>query len=279
MDFSRYNPEGSLLRRDQKELLRILMTVAEICRDNGIQWWVDSGTLLGACRHGGFIPWDDDLDIGMVRSEYERFLKIAPDKLKPEYYLHTWHVDPEYALPFAKVRKRGTLYLEGKSTRLKENGFYIDIFPFDYLPADPAQKAALDKKLLDLFRTKLMKSRYTPWMENGKVIWKKRVGYLYYQLKAALTTHEKLIAEYEALVASVPENDELYWQDPAMRLRSLKRGWCEDLTELPFEGENFSVSRQYDEMLTAIYGDYMELPPQGERENRHQIIAIDFGEK
>ena len=63
MDFSRYNPEGSLLRRDQKELLRILMTVAEICRDIGIQWWVDSGTLLGACRHGGFNPWDDDIDI------------------------------------------------------------------------------------------------------------------------------------------------------------------------------------------------------------------------
>ena len=270
--------DRELLRKVQLVQLEIAREVRRVCDENGIRYFLCFGTVLGAVRHQGFIPWDDDLDIGMVRSEYERFLKIAPEKLKPEYYLHTWHVDPEYALPFAKVRKRGTLYLEGKSTRLKENGFYIDIFPFDYLPADPAQKAALDKKLLNLFRTKLMKSHYTPWMENGKIIWKKRIGYVYYQMKAALTTHEKLISEYESLVASFPENEDVYWQDPAMRLRSLKRSWCEELTQLPFEGENFRVSAKYDEMLTAIYGNYMQLPPEDQRENRHQIEAVDFGE-
>lgn len=269
--------DRELLRKVQLVQLEIAREVKRICDENHIKYFLCFGTVLGAVRHQGFIPWDDDLDIGMVRSEYERFLKIAPEKLKPEYYLHTWHIDPEYALPFAKVRKRGTLYLEGKSTRLKENGFYIDIFPFDYLPASREDKAFLDKKLLDLFRTKLMKSHYTPWMENGKIIWKKRIGYLYYQMKAALTTHEKLIEEYEALVASFPESEELYWQDPAMHQRPLKRSWCEDLTEIPFEGEMFKVSRQYDEMLTVIYGNYMQLPPEDQRENRHQIEVVDFG--
>ena len=70
VDFSRYNPEGSLLRRDQKELLRILKTIAAICDANGIQWWLDSGTLLGAARHKGFIPWDDDVDIVLLREDY-----------------------------------------------------------------------------------------------------------------------------------------------------------------------------------------------------------------
>ena len=270
--------DRELLRKVQLVQLEIAREVKRVCDEYEIPYFLCFGTVLGAVRHQGFIPWDDDLDIGMTREHYERFLEIAPKALEPEYYLHTWHVDPEYALPFAKVRKRGTLYLEGKSTRLKENGFYIDIFPFDYLPADPAQKAALDKKLLDLFRTKLMKSHYTPWMENGKIIWKKRIGYVYYQMKAALTTHEKLISEYESLVASFPENEAVYWQDPAMRLRSLKRSWCEELTQLPFEGENFSVSAKYDEMLTAIYGNYMQLPPEDQRENRHQIEAVDFGE-
>ena len=69
MDFSKYNPEGSLLRRDQKELLRILTTVAEICKENGIQWWLDSGTLFGALRHKGFIPWDDDIDIVLMKED------------------------------------------------------------------------------------------------------------------------------------------------------------------------------------------------------------------
>lgn len=270
--------DRELLRRVQLVQLEIAREVKRVCDENDIQYFLCFGTVLGAVRHGGFIPWDDDLDIGMTRREYERFLQIAPDKLKKEYYLHTWHVDPEYALPFAKVRKRGTLYLEGKSTRLKENGFYIDIFPFDYLPADIEQKAMLDKKLIDLFRTKLMKSGYTPWMENGKIIWKKRIGYLYYQAKAALTTREKLIREYEDVIATFPENEDVYWQDPAMHLRSLKRVWCEELTELPFEGENFKVSKHYHEMLTAIYGNYVQLPPEDQRENRHQIEAVDFGE-
>lgn len=270
--------DRELLRKVQLVQLEIAKEVKRVCDENNIQYFLCFGTALGAVRHGGFIPWDDDLDIGMTRSEYERFLAIAQEKLAPEYYLHTWHVDPQYALPFAKVKKRGTLYLEGKSHRLKENGFYVDIFPFDYLPAKEEEKAHLDRKLLDLFRTKLMKSGYTPWRDNGKIIWKKRIGYLYYQMKAALTSHEALIREYEELVASYPENERVYWQDPAMHLRSLKMEWCQELTEIAFEGEMFKVSKNYHEMLTGIYGDYMKLPPEDQRENRHQIEAVDFGE-
>ena len=270
--------ERELLRKVQMAQLDVAKEIKRVCDENDIQYFLCFGTMLGAVRHQGFIPWDDDLDIGMMRSEYERFLEIAPRKLKPEYVVQTWYNTPEYPLPFAKVRKRGTVYLEGKHSLLKENGFYVDVFPFDYLPADAQERAALDKKLLDLFRTKLMKSKSTPWMENGSIIWKKRIGYLYYQLKAAMTTHEKLIQEYETLVASFPENDLVYWQDPAMHLRSLKRVWCEELAEVSFEGELFKGPKNYDEMLTAIYGNYMQLPPEDQRENRHQIEIVDFGE-
>lgn len=270
--------DRELLRKVQLVQLEIAEEIKRVCDENNIQYFLCFGTMLGAVRHQGFIPWDDDLDLGMVRSEYERFLEIAPQKLNPKYVLQTWYNTPEYPLPFAKVRKRGTVYLEGKSTQLAENGFFVDVFPFDYLPADEEQKAALDKKLLDLFRTKLMKSRYTPWMENGRIIWKKRIGYLYYQLKAAMTSHEKLIQEYDALVASVPQSDRVYWQDPAMHLRSLKLAWCTELAEISFEGKLFKGPKNYDELLTAIYGNYMQLPPEDKRENRHQIEVVDFGE-
>ncbi|MBR2061575.1 MAG: LicD family protein, partial [Tidjanibacter sp.] len=73
---ARYNPDGSALRRDQLELLRMLQVVAEICQKHNISWWLSSGTLLGAARHGGFIPWDDDMDIVLLRKDYKRLAKI-----------------------------------------------------------------------------------------------------------------------------------------------------------------------------------------------------------
>ena len=80
-DFSRYNPEGSMLRRDQKELVEILKVLADICDRNGIRWWLSSGTLLGAVRHKGFVPWDDDVDIEMLKEDYLKLKKILLIKL------------------------------------------------------------------------------------------------------------------------------------------------------------------------------------------------------
>lgn len=121
--------ERELLRKVQLTQLEIAKEIRRVCEENDIPYFLTCGTLLGAVRHQGFIPWDDDMDVGMLRENYEKFCRIAPEKLKPEYCWQSWYTDPNYALPFGKVRKRGTLYLEAKSHRLEENGFYVDIFP------------------------------------------------------------------------------------------------------------------------------------------------------
>lgn len=270
--------EHELLRKVQMAQLEIAKEIRRVCDENNIQYFLCFGTMLGAVRHQGFIPWDDDMDLGMLRSEYERFLEIAPSKLKPEYFLQTWYSEPGYPLPFAKVRKRNTLYLEGKSGRLKENGFFVDIFPFDYHPVTDEQRQTTIKKQKDLFRTGLMKANYTPWMENGKVVWKKRIGYLYYQCKALFTSSERIAQEYDSLAKSFPENDIVYWQEAASGMRKIKKQWCEELAEYSFEGELFKGPKDYDAILTTIYGNYMQLPPEDQRENRHQIEMVDFGE-
>lgn len=270
--------DRELLRKVQLTQLEIAKEIKRVCDENDIQYFLCFGTLLGAVRHKGFIPWDDDMDLGMIRSEYERFLAIAPSKLKPEYFLHTWYSDPAYPLPFAKVRKRGTVYLEAKTTQLKENGFFVDIFPFDYQPASEEMRKAANRRLQDIFRTKLMKSGFTPWIDNGRINWKKRIGYVYYQLKALAYSQESLAERYDALGKSFPENDFLFWEEGISRMRKINREWCENLTELEYEGELFKCPRDYDAMLTAIYGNYMQLPPEDQRENRHQIEEVDFGE-
>ena len=271
--------ERELLRKVQLTQLEIAKEIKRVCEENDIRYFLADGSFLGAVRHQGFIPWDDDMDFGMMRSDYERFCRIAPQKLKPEYCLQTWDTDPNYALPFGKVMKRNTVYLENKKTRrLQENGFYVDIFPFDYVPEDPRERADMAKKLLQIYRVKLMKSGYKPWMENEKIIWKKRIGYLYYQFQALFNSQEDLARAYDMLAASVLHSSVVCEQSALSRPDYYDLHILEEFADYSFEDTTFRGVKDYDGYLTALYGSYMELPPEDQRENRHQIQELDLGE-
>ena len=271
--------EQELLRRVQLTLLEIAVEIKRICEENDIRYFLSDGTFLGAVRHQGFIPWDDDMDMGMLRADYEKFCRVAPTALKPEYCLETWDLDAGYGLPFAKVMKRNTVYLEGKkNTKMREKGFYVDIFPFDNAPAGQEAQRALVRKLMPMARMMLMKCGYQPWMEQGRILWKKRIGYLYYQLKAMFVSHKELARAYDALAVSFPETGVLLEQSGRPRPTFFRQAWCETLAPYTFEGVTFPGPRDYDAYLTNHYGDYRNPPPEGSRENRHQIVEIDFGE-
>ena len=180
-------------------------------------------------------------------------------------------------MPFGKVRKRGTLYVEAKSRRLSENGFYVDIFPLDNAPEDPGERKCLEQALLHCFRLKLMRSGYTPWKEGARTVWKKRLGYLAYQAGALFFSQERLIKKYDALVASVKKSDTVYEQSGVPQGYYFRRDWYEETAEYPFCGRTFPGPKAADKVLTVLYGDYMELPPEDCRENRHQIVELDFG--
>lgn len=267
-----------LLRKVQLAQLQILQEVDRVCRENDIHWFLCCGTLLGAVRHQGFIPWDDDLDIGMLRVDYEKFCALAPEKMDPKFCVQSWYTESDYPLPFAKVRMRGTLYVEAKSAMFRENGLYIDVFPFDYAPDDAQQQAMHAKKLNDLFRIKLMKSGYQPWLEKDKINWKKRIGYLVYQMKAVGHTQEALAREYDALASSCPEGKTLCRQRGLRKLECYPAEWFCWTRKHLFEGMYYPVPEDYDAVLTAQFGDYMVPPPEGSREDRHQIIRVDFGD-
>lgn len=270
--------EKQLLRKVQLTQLEIAREIKRVCEENGIAYFLNAGTFLGAVRHKGFIPWDDDMDIGMLRPDYEAFCRIAPKKLKPQYCLQTWYTEPNYGLPFGKVVKRGTVYLESKKTRkLAENGFYVDIFPFDNGPQDPQDQQRLARRLLQIYRVRLMKCGYQPWMEEDRILWKKRLGYLYYQMKALFAEKKGLSRDYDALAEGIPEGQQVYEQSAMIQPLYFDRAWCEELAPYEFEGTVFPGPKDYDAFLTAYYGEYMRLPPEDQRENRHQIVQVDFG--
>lgn len=267
------------LRQVQLTELEIAKEIRRVCREHSIPYVLYRGTFLGAVRHQGFIPWDDDMDVAMLREDYDRFCAIAPKALGADYCFQNWHTDENYAHPFGKVRKRGTLFVEAKCKRLSENGIYVDVYPLDAAPEGEPERKRLAWKLLQLYRLKLMKSGYTPWMEGSRIVWRKRIGYLLYQTIALLFSHKRLIALYEGTVRAIAPHGTVYEQSAMPVSFYFPEEQYRDRTPYPFEDTTFPGPRAYDANLSTLYGDYMVLPPEGKRENRHQIIAIDFGGK
>ena len=118
-----------MLRNVQLVQLEIAKEVKRICEQNNISYFMDGGTLLGAVRHKGFIPWDDDLDFGFTRDNYEKFIATAKKNLSSEFFLQTWDSDREYGYAFAKIRKKGTIYQERIAQDSNANcGIFIKAF-------------------------------------------------------------------------------------------------------------------------------------------------------
>lgn len=113
----------------------IALEIKRICEKNNIPYFLIGGTLLGAVRHKGFIPWDDDLDIGFLRKDYDRFLEVCKTELSEEMFLQTWDTDEYYGLPFGKVMLKGTRFRESANgTAAAQSMIFVDIFPYDDMP-------------------------------------------------------------------------------------------------------------------------------------------------
>ena len=270
------------LRKVQLVQLEIAKEIDEICTKNNIKYYLIGGSLLGAIRHEGFIPWDDDLDVGMLRKDYNKFLKIAPNCLNSKYKLVDWVSDSNYPHPMAKVIKLGTVYKESKRKDCGEQGVWVDIFPYDNV------ENKFNKFKKRVFRLKILRSMirakcgYETWHSNSGISITKYLKNLPFRILSCFSSKEKLVKKYESISNScnsltcehVFENgteDYIKWV--------FKKEYFENLKEYKFENIEFYGPNKYYEYLTIAYGNFMKLPPLKERENRHSIIEVDFGKQ
>ena len=262
-------------RKIQLLELEILQEVDAICRRNGIHYTMGYGSLIGTIRHDGFIPWDDDVDICLMRKDYVRFKEICKKELGPRFFYQSNDTDPEYYLLYDKIRLNGTVFKESHLSSYNiHHGVYIDIFPIDYIP-DCRIKQTLQFVCFHFFRSGLM-SKYLVLEARG---WKKKI------IAAVLRTLYFLIP-LSSLYKNANKVATWYDNSPSKRIMNLltpyymKEIFNADLykeyTEHKFEGMMVKIVKQYDLFLKQIYGDYMKLPPTEKRNTRHTLVELNI---
>ena len=258
------------LRRMQLVELDLLTELDRICRKYDIKYVICGGTLLGAVRHKGFIPWDDDVDTRMFRSEYIKFKEACKKELdQSKYFLQDFDSDPNYRWGYAKLTNINTVYRRTGQDNLKmRKHMFIDIFITDGMP-----KSETGKKIYNKIRFCLQK---TLWSPVGMKVSKSPFLRAWYRL-LSLIPRNAIVAIVNMLAKKFPEDNcewacSLTYPTLVFREKMLNR------VELEFEGHMFWASAYWDSWLTNTYGpNYMELPPENERFGHNTAAYFEFG--
>ncbi|MDY3980559.1 LicD family protein [Paraeggerthella hongkongensis] len=269
------------LKKLQGIELEILLVLKDFCLQHDIAWFLDGGTALGAARHQGFIPWDDDIDVGMIREDYDRFVSLAKTRLPAGFSFHDGSNTPGYAAMFAKVYKDGTKYYTEETIEAGCNqGIFVDVFPYDRL-----------ENTLDLRKKQIRNAR----------IWQS-ILYLYYTGKIVVP-HKGLLGAAErgmcktahlivsklcnpnsirknferSILFGEGDSSSLYLSLPWPNVPGFRRSDLLPATMLPFEKHEFPAPALWKKFLEATYGNWEQLPSVEDR-HTHLPKYLDFGD-
>ena len=260
-----YNETNYDIRVLQQKIIGNLEAIDRVCREHGLRYYLWAGTMLGAVRHKGFIPWDDDMDICMPRPDYEQLISHWREWLPQPYEVIATENDPTYPYPFAKIEDASTTVLERPDFKFLE-GVYIDVFPIDGVPSDEQERKRhfkqykLWRHLLflrgrDPFKHGHGPRSWLPWLlhKTFSLAWLQRkvrsymVKYDYGQSAYVCDYDDGLRGCIEKRILGTPQS-------------------------YSFEDRQFLGVERYDEYLSNKYGDYMQLPPEGQRIPKHHFI-------
>ncbi len=259
----------------QLNILELIVEVDRICRKNGIKYSLDGGTLLGAIRHKGFVPWDDDGDVIFTRAEYEKFYEACKKDLDTEhFFLQDYRTDPGYRWGYAKMRLLGTdVVRKGHENLRFKQGVCIDVFVNDNVPDGRIARG--------LFYTLNFCLRKILYSEMGKTQATNAFLRSWYRLLFLIPKETCFkIRNHWAGIVNRKDTElvsHLLFPYPGKSCKYGMPSYCfKEYTEAEFEGMNFSAFKDYDKYLSILYGDYMKLPPVEKRKGQLNPVRLQL---
>lgn len=248
---------GLLAVKDvQDKILDIMKYIDAVCRNNGIEYFIMGGTAIGAVRHGGFIPWDDDLDIFMTPENYEHFKSVFNSENSQNFVLQEWRTTPDY-LEYAKVRMSGTTFIEEsfKDRKDMHHGIYVDIMILHKVPENKLIQKLIycQSKFVTLYA--LSQRNWKPKSRGQKIVFN---SLKLMPCRFMAKVFYKNIYKYDSLKDGYKY---CYWITPAKFESGLfDKSFFEEPCDIPFEDTYLLGSKRIKEYLEYRYGDYMKLP-------------------
>lgn len=268
----------------QKKELEILNAFTKVCEEHGLRYFADGGTAIGAVRHKGFIPWDDDIDVLMPREDYDKLASLKePFGKNSKYFIQTYKTDPCYPLHFMKIRDSSTTFIENVYTAIRMNhGVWIDIFPLDnykrkdkpipessWRPSFILSWATMFYSFFFCFRRKFHKKTFFRDLGLNFIallfFWTGIFHYPYHLFEAFMKRHKNKDTKYLTSYCTNYPSHNIFLKE-----------WFKKPIKVPFEDSYVYIANGNHEYLTYLFGDYMTPPPVDKQIGHHYNKGLDL---